>query len=246
MLTIIINMLYFDMDIEKYYLHDNLNYNYFESLSPSQYEEERRRNQLILKFAKLTHNKTLIDIGTGAGWLPHLALKYTKNIFAIDLSDRQLKLAEKRIGKANFVFRKGSLYKIPARNSSFDVIVASEVIEHLEYPEKALKEAHRILKDDGTLIITVPFKEKIKYVTCMHCYKLTSVNGHLHSFDIRSLRKLLHNSGFYIVKYKLFNSKFTSLLGINKYLRFLPLPAWLFIDKICGKQNKILIEAKLI
>ncbi|HFD05274.1 MAG TPA: class I SAM-dependent methyltransferase [Firmicutes bacterium] len=239
-------MIYFSMDIEKYYLHDNLNYNYFESLSPSQFEEERRRNQLILKFAKLTRDKTIIDIGTGPGWLPRLASKYTKNVYSVDLSDRQLKLAEKYIGKANFTFRKGSFYKIPTRDSSFDVVVASEVLEHLETPKKALKEAHRILKDDGTLIITVPYKEKIKYVTCMHCYKLTSVNGHLHSFDIRSLRKLLHDSGFYIVRYKLFNSKFTSLLGLNRFLHFLPLSAWLFIDKICGKHNKILIEAKII
>ncbi len=232
------------MDLEKYYLHDNLNYNYFESLSPSQYEEERRRIKLILKYARLNPHKSLMDIGTGPGWLPKIASRFTKNVFAVDVSKNQIKLAEKYIGKPNFTFRKGSFYKIPARDKSFDVVIASEVLEHLEFPDKALSEAFRILKDEGVLIITVPYKEKIKYTTCMHCYKLTSVNGHLHSFDLKSLKNILQKSGFRIVSYRLFNSKFTSILGLNKYLRIFPLNIWIVIDRFFGKPTKILIEAR--
>jgi ubiquinone/menaquinone biosynthesis C-methylase UbiE len=232
------------MNIEKYYLTDNKNYNYFESLSPSQFEEEKRRIQLILKLAHLNGNKSLIDIGTGPGWLPREARKYTKNVLAVDVSDYQINLSEKYIGKSNFKFREGSIYNIPARKNSFDIAVTSEVIEHLEKPEKGIVEVYRILKSNGKLIITVPYREKIHYTICMHCLKQTSVNGHLHIFDRKNISAILRNSGFTIETIKLFESKITSVLGLNQYLKILPISWWLSVDKLFGKPQKMLIIAK--
>jgi SAM-dependent methyltransferase len=47
--------------------------------------------------------------------------------------------------------------KIPEPNSSFDIILCSEVLEHLPNPLKALEELHRLLKTGGTLILSAPF-----------------------------------------------------------------------------------------
>lgn len=46
---------------------------------------------------------------------------------------------------------------IPISEKSFDVILCSEVFEHIPNPVDALKEFNRILKDDGMLILTVPY-----------------------------------------------------------------------------------------
>ena len=46
---------------------------------------------------------------------------------------------------------------LPFRDDSFDLILATEVIEHIDQPDKVLKEFFRILKPGGTLIVTVPF-----------------------------------------------------------------------------------------
>lgn len=46
---------------------------------------------------------------------------------------------------------------IPVGDSSFDVVMCTEVFEHLKNPILALKEFYRILKKGGTLIITAPF-----------------------------------------------------------------------------------------
>ena len=46
---------------------------------------------------------------------------------------------------------------IPVADSSFDVILLCEVLEHLEKPEDVLKECYRVLKKDGIIIITMPF-----------------------------------------------------------------------------------------
>lgn len=51
----------------------------------------------------------------------------------------------------------GDIANIPEKNESFDVILCSEVFEHLPNPIDAIKEFQRLLKKDGVLIITAPF-----------------------------------------------------------------------------------------
>jgi len=46
---------------------------------------------------------------------------------------------------------------IPIKDESFDTILLIEVLEHLEKPQATLNEVHRLLKDDGRLIVTMPF-----------------------------------------------------------------------------------------
>lgn len=50
-----------------------------------------------------------------------------------------------------------SVENIPVNNDYFNMIVLTEVLEHLENPEAALKECFRVLQDNGTLIATMPF-----------------------------------------------------------------------------------------
>lgn len=50
----------------------------------------------------------------------------------------------------------GTAYDIPAENDSFDCILSTAVLEHLEEPEQALREAFRVLKPGGYAIYTAP------------------------------------------------------------------------------------------
>jgi len=47
-------------------------------------------------------------------------------------------------------------YEIPLVDSSIDVILSTQVLEHLQMPDQMLKEAYRLLKPGGQLIVTVP------------------------------------------------------------------------------------------
>ncbi len=51
----------------------------------------------------------------------------------------------------------GAAYEIPAGNETFDSAICTAVLEHLEEPEQALRECHRVLKSNGTAIYSVPF-----------------------------------------------------------------------------------------
>lgn len=51
----------------------------------------------------------------------------------------------------------GSAYDVPVEDKNADAILSIQVIEHLEDPRRAFHEAHRILKDDGLMIVSFPF-----------------------------------------------------------------------------------------
>ena len=66
----------------------------------------------------------------------------------------------------NFIV--GSAYEIPFKDSSFDSIVSTEVIEHLAQPHKMLTEIKRLYNGKGKIIITTPIKFTKKPLNKMH------------------------------------------------------------------------------
>lgn len=51
----------------------------------------------------------------------------------------------------------GSAYDIPAEDASFDSALCTAVLEHLEEPEQAIRECHRVLRPGGVAIYSIPF-----------------------------------------------------------------------------------------
>lgn len=51
----------------------------------------------------------------------------------------------------------GSATEVPAPDGVADIVISSEVVEHLEQPFEALREAHRLLKPNGVLLCSTPF-----------------------------------------------------------------------------------------
>ncbi len=78
------------------------------------------------------------------------------------------------------------------KDNSFDCITAGELIEHLENPEKFIKECKRILKQGGVLIITTPNKKSWwNRITKAYEHKY-----HKNLFDINSIKHFLIKNGF--------------------------------------------------
>lgn len=91
----------------------------------------------------------LLDIGCGekqweAAFAPHV----TEHV-GVDHKDTPHDLT-----KADLV---GSAYALPVEDASFDTVLCTAVLEHLEEPAAALREARRALRDGGVAIYTVPF-----------------------------------------------------------------------------------------
>ncbi len=103
-------------------------------------------------FLEITNKYTkgkLIDIGCGVkpykDMLSHLVTEHVGVDHQITVHD-----------KSNIDLF-GTAYKIPADENSFDSAICTAVLEHLEEPEQAIRECHRVLKKGGYAIYSVPF-----------------------------------------------------------------------------------------
>jgi SAM-dependent methyltransferase len=87
---------------------------------------------------------------------------------------------------------KSTIYDIPVKAESFDHVLCTQVLEHLEFPELAFKEFDRVLKPGGTLIVTVPLGQGEHQVPydfyryTRYALKSLGARNHLELTDIRS------------------------------------------------------------
>jgi len=98
--------------------------------------------------------KTILDIGTGAGYFLKLARDRGFNVMGIEVSERASDFARKNYGLT--VLNVSSVEEAEFWDKQFDVVSLCHVIEHLPYPQNTIKEIHRILRDNGTLLVITP------------------------------------------------------------------------------------------
>lgn len=107
-------------------------------------------HQAILSLLKSDERKKILDLGAGEGALSEKLLSLGYNITACDGDPKQFMLTK-------VICQKVDLNKdFPFNNSEFDVVILSDVIEHLENPWHAIRESRRVLGTNGKLIISVP------------------------------------------------------------------------------------------
>tara|TARA_B100001250_G_scaffold394874_1_gene399234 strand:- start:3665 stop:4369 length:705 start_codon:yes stop_codon:yes gene_type:complete len=167
-----------------------------------------------LKKHKLNQKGVMLDVGCGEGrHIFGVMQDYPlMRCIGLDMDKPSLKKAEegyeyfKSISKAGAQFLKGSAYSLPFPDESFDLIVCSEVLEHLHEYNNAVREMHRVLKPGGKFYASVPatWPEKI-------CWKLSKEyqnqpGGHLRVFNQSGLISEIKESGFKFLSSEKFHS----------------------------------------
>lgn len=107
----------------------------------------RRRllDELLEKY-KHVYRGSVLDIGgRDRGWFQKPKDQVNEWLFA-DINDDY---------KPDFIADVTNMHNI--ENERFDVVNATELFEHVEFPEKGLKECHRVLKPGGVCVISMPF-----------------------------------------------------------------------------------------
>ena len=106
--------------------------------------------------AKYVRDKRVLDIACGEGYgTSALERAGSKSVVGIDLSSSTCARARKRYGD---LFCAGDAHAIPLADSSIDVIVTFETIEHIRAPEAFLDECVRVLAPKGLFIVSTPNK----------------------------------------------------------------------------------------
>lgn len=110
----------------------------------------------LVKATGLTKGKA-VELGCGEGFSTQRLRQLTPQGITMSASEyveALVPLAQAKNPDVKII--QESIYELTHKQSSFDVVFLLEVLEHLDYPDQALAEISRILKDDGYLILGVP------------------------------------------------------------------------------------------
>lgn len=94
-----------------------------------------------------------LDLGCGEGFYSEYLKE--KGYFTIGVDNNE-EMLERVRGKYDELFNLDVQKELPFRSNSFEIILALEVLEHLENPVKTIKEINKVLKKNGKAIISVP------------------------------------------------------------------------------------------
>lgn len=149
----------------------------------------------------------VLDLGCGNGSLSHVISQNGYEVVGVEESDSGFKFASTSFSNCQFI--QASIYNLPYSQleKSFDVVISSEVIEHLFYPRALLKAAKKCLKPNGSLILTTPYHGYLKNVSLAISNKMDNHftvlrdGGHIKFFSVQTLTTLLKSEGYKDIKF---------------------------------------------
>lgn len=189
------------------------------------------------------NRKRVLDVGCGTGMVSSSLLsRYNCEVYGVDIHKRALKLAANRGLFTSCVnIEKGNL---PFTSSVFDVVIFSEVIEHLVNYHHVLDEIHRVMVPRGVLILSTPnlcsaqnIMKVIVGEDVIPIYNRGCDDVHIRLFSFKSINTLLEQHGYKVDKVKFVNYPAKSILGLLRNLLCLVLPR--FGDFMVVKAYKI-------
>jgi len=169
------------------------------------------------------NKKIILDYGCGVGINLDMLSKFGK-VFYYDTSRLAINYVKKNYSNKNFFININKLYKYKKK---FDLIVATDVIEHIKNDKREIIKISNLLKKNGYVLITVPAFQ------CLYSSKDKSLK-HYRRYNKETLRNLL-NKHFYEIKFTYFN--FILFLPIAILILFFKITKIKFISSVERKPN---------
>jgi 2-polyprenyl-3-methyl-5-hydroxy-6-metoxy-1,4-benzoquinol methylase len=135
-------------------MHTTDNYRKHKSSSKLQQRLLNDFNKAFVREVKALKPISILDVGCGEGFtLERLRkAKIGKHLEGVDYLDLAIKLGKKE--HPQLILKKGSIYDLKYKANSFDVVICSEVLEHVDDPQKGLEELVRVSKK--YVVLSVP------------------------------------------------------------------------------------------
>ena len=147
----------------------------------------------------------ILDVGCGFGYGSTMLLQMCKQactVVAIDTSSTALSYAKRKYSGPIYI--RADAQAFPFKDMSFDSVVALEVIEHVDNGIHLLREVHRVLRDEGILILSTPNIDHLRNRFKNALFKKELPRGklknpyHKHEYMPKELSRLLESTGFTI------------------------------------------------
>ncbi|MFH1407531.1 MAG: class I SAM-dependent methyltransferase [Patescibacteria group bacterium] len=95
----------------------------------------------------------LLDVGSSTGIIDNFLSKKFAQVIGIDIDKRAIKYASENFKKENLKFILGDAMKLSFTDNFFDVVVCTQIYEHISNPKKMFDEIYRVLKPDGVCFL---------------------------------------------------------------------------------------------
>jgi SAM-dependent methyltransferase len=136
-----------------------------------------------------------LDLGCGDGHFTQVLSRAGADVVGLEIAQAAVRRARARYPELKFVL--GELdAPLPMSDNAFDLVWASEVIEHVGDTARWLSEVRRVLAPSGRLLLSTPSHGRLR-LTAFGIERFSEPLGdHLHLYTRRSLQTLLEEFGF--------------------------------------------------
>lgn len=161
---------------------------------------------LARRHARTSPFKRHLDVGAGGGRLIQLVRdEFGTEAFAADYTNELMKLPGQAVDVVNL-----NNQKLPYADNTFDLVTATEVIEHLEHFREAIRQFHRVLRPGGLCILSTPnilnLNSRLRFLTFgfwnlfgplpVRHSALYSTGGHINPVGYFHIAHALMDAGF--------------------------------------------------
>ncbi len=148
--------------------------------------------------------ESVLDAGCGEGFSLNKLRENNigKKLEGIENSKTAIDISKKINSKLNI--KLGSVYSLPYKDNSFDLVICTEVLEHLDNPERGLSQVMRVSKK--YIIFSVPnepFFMLSNLLRGKNLKRFGNDEGHINHWTIYSFQKLLKKNGLKVKKLRL-------------------------------------------
>jgi SAM-dependent methyltransferase len=173
----------------------------------------RGRRRILLQLLRRAMDSSrgrprILDFGCGTGGNTS-TYALLGSVFGLELDAAAVRLAHARGGAR---YCRSSATQLPFRNGGFDVVVASDVLEHIEDDTTAVSEITRVLRPGGVVVISVPAHQWLfsQHDAALH---------HVRRYRKKQLSDLLQLAGLRIRRLSYWNTVLFPAIALSRLLR---------------------------
>jgi 2-polyprenyl-3-methyl-5-hydroxy-6-metoxy-1,4-benzoquinol methylase len=148
---------------------------------------------------RLAGVKSICDLGCGNGHISGRLAALGYDVTGVDASASGIQIARRAYPRVQFV---EALIDRDLKLGSFDLVISSDVIEHLYRPSDLLEAANSLLLPGGQILIGTPYHGYLKNLVIAAAGKMDAHfsalhdGGHIKFFSVRTLSRLMRSYGF--------------------------------------------------
>jgi SAM-dependent methyltransferase len=172
-----------------------------------------------LRKTKIDRDGFLVDVGAGAGGVTTILGWRPDRLVTLDGAEMLVRIGQQRHAHLGAV---GLGERLPLRDACATVVTLLDVIEHLDEPVTTLREAARVLTNDGVLVVTVPAHESL-------WSSADELLGHVRRYNRQLLREHVAAAGF-------------TVESSTHIFSWLLLPVWLQRRLVSDRERQLGLE----